>query len=317
MIASFFKKQGNWTILGLILTLIVLIVFFSFQSPFFFSANNFLNIGKAIAIRGVIAIGLTILLISGGLDLSIAAVAAVTGMIAAVLINANVDGTLAGILAILGAAVLGGINAFIIVKIRINPLIATLGTLLLFRGFAFVVSSGDNIVIGVNTWSFLGRGEFLGLPVSLIIFFTLLVAGILFMRYSVIGNYLYSIGGNTDTCRNVGIKVDRTRAGAYILTAVLSGIAGITLMSQSGTALPSALNGAELDIITAVLLGGIALTGGRGGLFGTFLGLLIIGVITNGFILTGVQIYWQSVVRGLILILAVALDSLRRGGGYR
>jgi ribose/xylose/arabinose/galactoside ABC-type transport system permease subunit len=188
---------------------------------------------------------------------------------------------------------------------------------LLFRGLAYVSSDGQNVVIGVNAWSTLGRGKLAGVPVSLLVFLAVLIAGSIVMRYTVVGNRVYAVGGNSEACRNVGLHVDRLRAGCYVITAVLAGLAGLALMSQSGTALPTALNGAELDIITAVLLGGVALSGGRGSLFGTFLGLLIIGVIANGMVLVGVQVYWQSVVRGSILILAVSLDSLRRGGGYR
>ena len=186
----------------------------------------------------------------------------------------------------------------------------------MFRGLGFVVSSGDNIVIGVDAWSVLGRGKVQSIPISLIVFLSILVIGILFMRYTTVGNYLYAIGGNSEACRNVGVKVDRLRAGSYIATSALSGLAGVTIISQGGTAQPIALNGAELEIITAVFLGGVALTGGRGSLFGTLLGI-IIGVITNSFILTQVQVYWQRVVLGFILIVAVSLDSVRRGGGYR
>jgi ribose/xylose/arabinose/galactoside ABC-type transport system permease subunit len=316
-IRAFLRRQDNWNIIGLIITLIVVMAIASIASPYFMTVRNWLNIGQAISIRGIIAIGLTIVLITGGLDLSIAAVAAVAGMAAAALINAEVNGWLAAILALLLAGVLGAINGTIIVKFRINPIIATLGTLLLFRGLAYVVSGGKNIVIGVNTWSFLGRGFFLGIPVSLIIYLVMLVLAYLFLRFTITGNYIYAIGGNSEACRNSGIQVDRLRFGVYIFTAMLSGIAGLILMSQAGTATPIALSGAELDIIAAVLLGGIALSGGRGSLVGTFLGSLLIGVINNALILTQVQIYWQMVARGILLIIAVTLDSLRRGGGYR
>ena len=311
------RKQDNWITIGLLLTLTVLVVFFSFASEHFLSVNNFLNIGSAISIRGLIAIGLTVVVITGGLDLSIAAVAAVAGMIGASLISDGVSGWLAALVALAVAALLGGVNALLVVKVRIMPIIATLGTLLLFRGLAYVFSDGQNVVIGVDAWSTLGRGKLAGVPVSLIVFLAVLIAGSIVMRYTVVGNRVYAVGGNSEACRNVGLHVDRLRAGCYVITAVLAGLAGLALMSQSGTALPTALNGAELDIITAVLLGGVALSGGRGSLFGTFLGLLIIGVIANGMVLVGVQVYWQSVVRGAILILAVSLDSLRRGGGYR
>ena len=316
-VRTFLKRQDNWNIIGLFITIIIVMVIASIASPYFLSVKNFLNIGYAISIRGIIAIGLTIVLITGGLDLSIAAVAAVAGMAAAAMINAQVPGWLAAILALLLAGALGAINGTIIVKLRINPIIATLGTLLLFRGLAYVVSGGKNIVIGVNTWSYLGRGFIIGIPVSLIIYIVLLVLAYLFLRYTITGNYIYAIGGNSEACRNSGIKVDRLRFGVYIFTAMLSGVAGLILMSQAGTATPVALSGAELDIIAAVLLGGISLSGGRGSLLGTFLGGLLIGMINNALILTQVQIYWQMVVRGVLLIIAVTLDSFRRGGGYR
>lgn len=314
---SFLRRQDNWTLIGLVITLAVLMVIFTLSSPYFLTTKNFLNIGQAISIRGLIAVGMTIVLITGGLDLSIAAVAAVTGMLAASLINSQVSGELAGLIALVGAALLGGINALIIVRFRINPIIATLGTLLLFRGLAYVVSNGNNVVIGVNAWSVLGRGDFLGIPISFLAFLLVIVLAYAFLRYTYLGNYIYAIGGNSEACRTAGVNVDWIRVGTYVFTAVLSGLAGLVLMSQAGTATPIALNGAELEIIAAVLLGGIALSGGRGSLVGTFLGILIIGVVNNGLVLVGVQIYWQMVVRGLILIIAVTLDSFRKGGGYR
>jgi len=313
------KAQGDWTLLGLGATLVVLIVYFSIASPYFLATRNFVNIGQAMAIRGLIAIALTVLLISGGIDLSIAAMAACVGMVAASLIMEGMNGTLAGLIALVAAIGLGGINAFIVIKLRITPLIATLGTLLLFRGMAYVVSGGDNLAIGVNTWSWLGRGRLFGnnLPISLVVFLGILILTMFFMRRTVTGQHLYAIGGNPVACRNTGVKVDRLRASAYMFTGLLAGFAGLALMSQGGVAQPQALFGAELDIITAVLLGGVALTGGRGSLLGTLMGLLIIAIINNGFILLGLQVYWQQVVRGVILITAVALDSFRRGGGYR
>ncbi len=312
-----FRRLNEWTIPGLLIALAGLVIYAWQRSPYFLTVNNIVNIGENISIRGLMAIGLTVLLISGGLDLSIAAVAAFSGMFAAMMINAGVNGAVSGLVALACAATMGFINAVIIVRLRVNPIIATLGTLLLFRGLAFVVSGGDNIVIGVNAWSHFGRGEELGVKVTLWVFAAVLLFGMWFMRHSFIGNNLYAIGGNPSACRNVGMKVDRIRMWSYVAMAILSGIAGIALMSRGGTAQPAAFEGAELEIITAVFLGGVALTGGRGSLLGTFLGLIIIGVITNSFVLTNVPIYWQMVVRGIILILAVSIDSIRRGGGYR
>ncbi len=317
MIRSFLKKQDNFTLLGLVVTLVLLSSIFGITSQYFFLPKNLLNIGQSISIRGIIAIGLTAVLITGGLDLSIAAVSAVAGMVAAAILRANGSGVQAVLAALAAAAVLGAINGLIIVRFRINPIIATLGSLLLFRGLAYVVSNGENIVIGTYAWSYLGRGYFWGIPVSLILFLVLIFLAWLFMKYTILGNYLYAIGGNSTACRNAGISVDLIRFGTYVVTAMLSGTAGLILMSQAGTAMPIAMNGAELDIIAAVLLGGIGLAGGRGTMIGTLLGIVIIGVVNNGLILSGVQIYWQMVARGLILIIAVTLDSFRKGGGYR
>ena len=137
------------------------------------------------------------------------------------------------------------------------------------------------------------------------------------LNFSVVGNYIYSIGSDPDPCRYVGINVDRIRFSLFVFSAIIAAFAGLILLSQGGTAQPRALQGAELDIIAAVLLGGVNLRGGKGSLVGTFLGMCIIGVINNGTILLNVPAYWQMVFRGIILIIAVTLDSFRKGGGYR
>jgi len=317
MMTSFLRRQGSWMIIGLVATLAVMAVVFSLASPYFFTPENFLVIGQTIAIEGLISIGETVIMIAGGLDLSIAAVAAVTGMLGATLILRGASGIEATLGALGAAAILGTVNSVVIVKFRINPIIATLGSLLLFRGLAEVAAAGNNVVIGTYTWAFLGRGYFVGLPIPVLIYLAALILAYFFLSYTVIGNYIYAVGGNHEACRNVGIKVDRLRFGLYILTAVFSGIAGLILMSQSGTAEPMALNGAELDILAAVLLGGIGLTGGRGSVIGTFFGTLVMGTVSDGLIMVGVPLYWSEVARGFILIFAVTLDSFRRGGGYR
>ena len=207
---------------------------------------------------------------------------------------------------------------FIVVKFRIPPIIATLGTLLTFRGLGYVFSGGDSIVIGAQTWAYLGRGtSIFNLPVSFIVFMSVLIFFWAVLNFSVVGNYIYSIGSDPDPCRYVGINVDRIRFSLFVFSAIIAAFAGLILLSQGGTAQPRALQGAELDIIAAVLLGGVNLRGGKGSLVGTFLGMCIIGVINNGTILLNVPAYWQMVFRGTILIIAVTLDSFRKGGGYR
>ncbi len=313
-----FKVLDSWTIIGLFVTLVVACIFFGSQSEYFFTGRNFLNISRAISIRGILAVAVTILLISGSLDLSLAAVAAAAAMATASLMNNGYDPTLAFLGGILTGAMLGCINAIIVVKFRIPPIIATLGTLLSFRGLGYVISGGVSIVIGAQTWAYLGRGtSIFELPVSFLVFAAILIVFWVLLNFSTVGSYIYSIGSDPDPCRYVGINVDRIRFSLFIFSAIIAAFSGLILLSQGGTAQPRALQGAELDIIAAVLLGGVALKGGKGSLVGTFLGMCIIGVVNNGSILMNIPAYWQMVFRGIILIIAVTLDSFRKGGGYR
>ena len=313
------KVVDSWTLLGLLATLIIACIFFSIQSEYFFTTRNFLNISRAMSIRGILAVSVTMLLISGSLDLSLAAVAAAASMATASLMNSGYTDIQSFVGGIVTGAILGAINGVIVVKFRIAPIIATLGTLLTFRGLGYVFSGGDSIVIGAQTWAYLGRGtsSFFNLPVAFLVFISILIFFWVLLNYSVVGNYIYSIGSDSDPCRYVGINVDRIRFTLFVFSAVIAAFGGLILLSQGGTAQPRALQGAELDIIAAVLLGGVNLKGGKGSLFGTFLGMCIIGVINNGTILLNVPAYWQMVFRGTILIIAVTLDSFRKGGGYR
>ena len=312
------KLIDSWTLIGLVATLFVAVIFFSTQSEYFFTTRNFLNISRAISIRGILAVSVTMLLISGSLDLSLAAVAAAASMATASLMNSGYTDVQAFIGGIITGGLLGATNGLIVVKFRIPPIIATLGTLLTFRGLGYVFSGGDSIVIGAQTWAYLGRGtSIFNLPVSFIVFMSVLIFFWGVLNYTVVGNYIYSIGSDPDPCRYVGINVDRIRFSLFVFSAIIAAFAGLILLSQVGTAQPRALQGAELDIIAAVLLGGVNLRGGKGSLVGTFLGMCIIGVINNGTILLNVPAYWQMVFRGIILIIAVTLDSFRKGGGYR
>ena len=312
------KLIDSWTLIGLVATLFVAVIFFSTQSEYFFTTRNFLNISRAISIRGILAVSVTMLLISGSLDLSLAAVAAAASMATASLMNSGYTDVQAFIGGIITGGLLGATNGLIVVKFRIPPIIATLGTLLTFRGLGYVFSGGDSIVIGAQTWAYLGRGtSIFDLPVSFIVFMSVLIFFWAVLNFSVVGNYIYSIGSDPDPCRYVGINVDRIRFSLFVFSAIIAAFAGLILLSQGGTAQPRALQGAELDIIAAVLLGGVNLRGGKGSLVGTFLGMCIIGVINNGTILLNVPAYWQMVFRGTILIIAVTLDSFRKGGGYR
>jgi ribose/xylose/arabinose/galactoside ABC-type transport system permease subunit len=297
--------------IGLLVTLLAMGALFSVLSPYFFSVNNFLNIGRAVAIRGIVAVGLTMVMISGGLDLSIAAVMAASGMLTATLLQADQPDLVAVLGAVASAAVMGAINGFFIIKVRINPIIATLASMSIMRGAGYLYSGGIALSIGADRFKYLGRGYLLGIPVPLMLWAAVCLVAFLALRFTRFGQYAYAIGGNDTACRVAGVNVDRYRMALYVSCSTLAGLAGVVLTSLSGTATPTAALGAELDIIAAVILGGISLAGGKGSILGTVLGMLILGTMANGMTLTNVSPYWQVVLRGVVLMAAVSLDSLR------
>ncbi len=300
----------------LLITLIAMGFFFSTRSPYFLSVNNLMNIGRAVAIRGVVAAGMTLVMISGGLDLSIASVMAASGMLAATLIRTGLPIGVAVLASLALGAALGAFNGLLITKVRINPIIATLATMAGIRGLGYVISGGKSIVIPLEVFSFLGRGYILGIPAPLVWWILTCTLTYVTLRYTLLGHYAYTIGGSADACRVSGIRVDFWRMWLYIIGGTFAAFAGLMLTSLSGTAMPTAASGAELDILTAIILGGISLSGGEGGVTGTILGILILGTMTNGMTLMDVRPFWQVFLRGIVLVIAVTADSLRTGG-YR
>jgi ribose transport system permease protein len=310
--AWFDPRQGGVNP-GLVVALLVLFVGLSVISPYFLTATNLLNIGKAISIVGVAAVGETIVIISGGFDLSVGSVSAAAGMFAAYLIGFGVPLPLAFVGAIVLGVLIGIVNGAVIGYARINPLITTLATLAIVRGLAYVVSGGREIVISDPTWLALGTGSFAGIPYTVwILGVAFLVFGIAMPR-TIFGKYAYAIGSSSRAARLAGVPVNRWKVAFYLTCGGLAALAGIITVARTGNAQPSANLTMELDVITAVILGGTSLTGGRGTLMGTLIGLVLIGVVNNGLTLIGVPSYWQGVVKGGILLAAVLYDELRRG----
>ncbi len=299
--------------LALIGVLIVEMIVFSALSPYFFDLENFNSIGRAMTIVGIAAIGQTIVIIAGGFDLSVGSVMAAAGMVAAFLVNAGTSPVI-GILAalVLGAAV-GVLNGALSGYLRINPLITTLATLAIVRGLAFVVSNGEAEVVSDATILDIGTDELFGVPVMVVLMVALfLVVGFLLPRTR-FGRYTYAIGSSARASRLAGVAVNRWRLLFYGMAGTFAAVAGCVTVARTGQAEPSANIGAELDVITAVILGGTSLNGGRGRLFGTFLGLAVLAILNNGLILAGVASYWQQVVKGVVLLLAVVWGELRSG----
>jgi ribose transport system permease protein len=293
--------------------LITALVFYAVQpgeTNRFLTADNLKAILTGIATDGLMAIGMTFVIITGGFDLSVGSSLALGGYVASVALLAGY-GTLAAILlGILGGALVGLINGFIITKIRVNPLVTTLGTMTIVRGLVLVETQGATVTGFPTSFRQLGEGTAVGIFYPIIIFLVLLVIADLLLRHSRYLRQIYYIGGNEEAARLSGISVDGVRMVMYLITGMLAAFAGVISTAKNGSASPIAGTGAELRVIAAVVIGGASLSGGSGTILGTFLGLLLTGMIANGLGFLRVSFYSEGIITGLILIIAVMIDQL-------
>ena len=294
---------------ALLVFLVALIAYFSFASEYFLDLENGINILTALSVAGILAIPGTMLLIAGQVDLSIGSAAAFAGTIVGVYsVKSSLGLGIAAAIAL--GIVIGLVNGFLITKVQVNSLITTLGTLAILRGLCYIIGGGQTIM--VNDFSFLGLDRpFLNLPTAVIIFAVICAAGVFVMKYTTFGRSLYVIGANPAASRLVGVRNSRVIIIAFVLSGLGTAVAGLILTSQLSAAAPMAATGLELSVITAIVLGGASLNGGRGTISGTIIGLLIIGVLNNGLVLLNVNTFWQDVARGTLLIIAVSFDQFR------
>ncbi|MGA5690001.1 ABC transporter permease subunit [Cytobacillus pseudoceanisediminis] len=304
------KSLGSLQKLGPVLGLILITIILTIMSPSFLTTDNIFNVLRQVSINALIAYGMTFVILTGGIDLSVGSILALASALTAGMLASGMDPVLAVIVGLAAGAAMGMVNGLIITKGKVAPFIATLATMTIFRGFTLVYTDGRPITGLSDAVSFqmLGKGYFLGIPFPVV---TMLIAYfVLFfiLRKTTFGRGVYAIGGNEEASRLSGLKVDRLKIGVYSITGFLSALAGITLASRLNSAQPTAGASYELDAIAAVVLGGTSLSGGRGWIFGTLIGALIIGVLNNGLNLLNVSSFYQQVVKGGVILLAVLLD---------
>jgi ribose transport system permease protein len=306
------KRVAEFRELAMIVILAGSMAAMTALSPNFLTSGNLRSVLIGMVPGGIIAIGMAVLLASGGFDLSVAAVMALCGTIAAWLLvhGAGVVGSILLTLA-LGLAI-GAANGAIVTFLRVNPLVATLGTLSVARGLALVITEGYNISDLPTSFTKLGEGNHLGLPWMVWIMFGLVVAGDVALRRTRFLRQVYYIGGNERAARLSGIRVDALRVFTYMLSGTLSALAGVLLAARLSTAVPTAGEGLELTVIAAAVIGGASLAGGEGTVLGAVLGVAFLALISNALTLLEVSIFWQEVVTGVILVAAVSLDMLLR-----
>jgi ribose transport system permease protein len=231
-------------------------------------------------------------------------------------LNFGVAAVPAMLVGLLAGVMCGAVNGVIVTRLRINPIIATLGTGGIFRGIAFLLTNGQSHAVASTSFRFLGRARVLGIPSALIVMLIVMVICYIILRHTKFGRNTYAIGGNPVASRLAGINVDRQRLSLFMLVSFGAALSGLVLLSKLGTMIPNASAGTELDVIAASILGGTALSGGGGTIQGTLVGTLILGTLRNGLVINNVNAYWQEVASGIALIIAVGIDRLR-SGGYR
>lgn len=295
---------------GIFVVFIIICLILAFISPQFLTVSNWTIIITQASINALLAFGVTFVIITGGIDLSLGSMVAVTGVTAAMLAHPDTFSVALPIFAGLLAGLLMGVfNGFIITKSKIAPFIVTLGTMTIGRGLALILSKGRPVSNLSDSFNFIGGGDILGIPFPIIVLIIIFIICSLILKKTLLGRYIYAIGGNEQASRASGINVNQVKMAVYSISGLLAGLAGILLTSRITTGQPNAGAGFELDAIAAAVIGGTSTSGGTGTMTGTLIGVLLIGVINNGLDLLNVTSYYQQVVMGIIIIGAVVLDS--------
>jgi ribose/xylose/arabinose/galactoside ABC-type transport system permease subunit len=293
---------------GIFIVLLAIILIISIFSPIFFTTRNLLNILRQISVIGMIAVGMTFVIITAGIDLSVGSIVAMAGVIATSFAHPGDSVTLAFLLGALVGLAAGSFNGFIIAKGKVAPFIVTLGMMTMLRGLALVYTNGRPVIDLSDGYGKIGGGYMIGIPNPVIILIIILALGVFTLRFTKYGRHVYAVGGNELAAKVSGINTRAVIFGVYAIVGALSGIAGVVITSRVMTGSPVVGAGYELDAIAAVVIGGTSLAGGVGSILGSFVGALILGVINNGLDLMNVSAYNQQIVKGAIIIFAVLLD---------
>jgi ribose transport system permease protein len=309
------RRPDFWSTWGVPVALLILIVFFSLMSDQFLDQRNFLNILRQSSVIAIAAAGATIVLIAGGIDISQGAVMAVSGLVAVRGVQElGLPDVATIVLSLAVGALLGMINGLLAEKARIPAFIATLGTALIFRGLAYVNTQGRDVGLEEGqaelvVW--LGQGYIGPIPVPVVLMFVIYVVLAVVMKRTVWGMHTYAVGSSERAARIAGVNVSRHRISVYTVAGLLSALAGVVLVGRLASASASMATGAEFDILTAVVLGGTSIYGGRGSVMRTLLGAFLLAMLANGLILMNVPTFYQQVAVGLVLLMALSLDRLR------
>ena len=311
------------------IALIAVLLFFSIAAPNFLSAANLILMAKHVALNAFLAMGMTFVIITGGIDLSVGSIVGLCGMVAGYLVLNGIDlqigytiyfnvVEIALITLVVGIAI-GAVNGLLITRLNVAPFIATLGVLYVARGLALLSSDGrtfPNLVgkpeLGTTGFGFLGAGRLIGLPVSIWILIVVALGAAYLARYTPLGRHIFAVGGNERAARISGVRVNMVKMFVYMFSGFCAAIVGLIISSELMASHPATGESFELNAIAAAVLGGTSMSGGRGTIGGTIVGAFVIGILSDGLVMMGVSSFWQMVIKGLVIIVAVVVDQAQR-----
>jgi ribose transport system permease protein len=306
------KRLFSFREAGILFVLIALCVILSIVAPRFLTLRNVTNVVRQFSVIAIMSVGMTYVIITAGIDLSVGSIIALSGCMTAWFLVEGYPIWLSVLIGLALGTLTGIVNGLLIVKVRLAPFIATLGTMGIARGVVLALTMGYPIQPFPEAFEVIGRGYLGPIPIPVVIMTVVVIAGHIFLSRTTIGRYIYYVGSNPTAARLSGLNVGRILILVYTVAGLLSGLAAVVLVSRLTSAQSNMGTGWELDAIAAVVIGGTSLAGGEGSVLGSLIGAALMGIIKNALILLGVNVYWQSVVIGIVIVLAVALDAWRQ-----
>jgi len=315
------NKVRNFKELSIVIIIMVLVALISIKSPIFLTTSNIRTTAIGLSCNGIIAIGMTIALISGGFDLSVGSIMGLSAVLTVVFTSNGINVWLASLVAVVICSGVGAVNGFLIGKVGLNAFITTLGVQQITRGAVFVLTQGSSIGLpgdsGVAAFKKIGQDSIAGIPIIVMIFIVMVIIGDFLVKKSSAAMKVFYIGSNEKATILSGINTKLVKTNVYILTSFLSAIAGILTASRFGVATSNTGEGVEMTVISAAVIGGASLSGGKGTILGTVLGVIMLSIINNALVLFNVDVNWQSLISGVILILAIVVDHISQKRKYK
>ena len=305
------KKKELGSVLrnfALVFIIIAIIVVMSFVSPVFMTSKNIINIIRQISINGIIAVGMTFVILTGGIYLSVGSVVAITSVIVGSMLQGGSNWLVACIVALLISLVFGAFNGFMIAYVGFQPFIATLATVTMGSGIALAYSDGKPFTISNESFLKIGQGYLGAIPIPIVLLVIVVAIGLIILKTTTFGRYVFAIGGNKNAAKLSGVRTRRVELMVYVISALCASIVGLILSARISSGQPTAGEGYELDAIAATAIGGTSMTGGVGSLTGTIFGFVLLGLMTNSMNLLNINSFYQEIVKGILIIIAVFLD---------